>query len=620
VSSRNRDGGRQGQFPAPGSNRIKHAWIAAILAFISATALQGTVALRKNPPVPETKFVEASGEAFNTIPPGDFGFFEMINANVQQDPATSHDVELAGRLAAIGIVKGKPFVPDARMKKILTDAAAVGNATGRVLNWRPAESLAWSYYPGSARSGMLWQGGANFETPPPLFTKEGTFRPLPPTGARTLESRVAFYFGYTLDSPGMIMRIPDVGSQYVMGLLDEDKNAFDGAKTCRTTLPKGIPARAFGSFTVYDNQTRSMLQTPQRFPRARSQSYPSPAAEAVADGSTKVYFAPTQPAGVPRGSWIQTGLVHDPALGAPGLPQGARRVLRHGRLAGARDCPARPLRSAVRRPPRCRHSGAVLAIAAGHCTDAGFTPYDLTDRLRCRGWQVPAYSLSPDRTEQVIQRVLVRHGVSRDLALILLGDIERAIEHLRAHPVHTPLSRAEAGGFRHLAVDAVRARGRCIGHEGAAPMRLIETAGWGASSRARHCSVPMVCCVCCIGAHNAQARMHYAQPDPARRRRGFDRGLQRAFPARQRRNQRGSDRGSWPARGRHRRRVGHVDIESRRARKKSLVTIGLTLQDRQETVPLGVNPREFEPFAFTPLRQQGCESLALYRADYRKRK
>src|SRR4030095_7381916 len=60
------------------------------------------------------------------------------NENVQQEPASSYDVELAGQLAAIGILKGKPFNPDARMKRILTDAAAVGNATGRMLNWRYA--------------------------------------------------------------------------------------------------------------------------------------------------------------------------------------------------------------------------------------------------------------------------------------------------------------------------------------------------------------------------------------------------------------------------------------------------------------------------------------------------
>lgn len=271
-----------------------------------ATALEGKVRLEVNPPVPATKFVEASGKSFNTIPPSDYSFFEMINANIQQEPADSYNPELAGQLAAIGIVKGKPFNPDARMRKILTDAAAVGNAAGRVLNWRPRESLGWSYYPGSSWANMLWQGGANFETPPPMITKEGFFKPLPPTGARTLDSKTAFYYGYTLDSPGMIMRLPRVGSQYLMGFLDGDKRDLDGAKTYKVTLPPNIPAAAFWSFTLYDNQTRSMLDTPQRYPRAGSQSFPSPAAEPSADGSTTIYFGPTQPAGVKRGNWIQT--------------------------------------------------------------------------------------------------------------------------------------------------------------------------------------------------------------------------------------------------------------------------------------------------------------------------
>ena len=271
-----------------------------------ATALEGKVRLEANAPIPATKFVEASGKSFNTIPPSDHSFFEMIDANIQQEPADSYNPELAGQLAAIGIVKGKPFNPDARMRKILTDAAAVGNAAGRVLNWRPSESLGWNYYPGSSWANMLWQGGANFETPPPMITKEGLFKPLPPTGARTLDSKTAFYYGYTLDSPGTIMRLPRVGSQYLMGFLDGNKNDLDGGKTYKVTLPKDIPAAAFWSFTVYDNQTRSMLDTPQRYPRAGSQNYPSPAAEPNADGSITVYFGPTQPAGVKRGNWIQT--------------------------------------------------------------------------------------------------------------------------------------------------------------------------------------------------------------------------------------------------------------------------------------------------------------------------
>ena len=139
-----------------------------------------------------------------------------------------------------------------------------------------------------------------------MVRPRASFKQNPPTGARTLDSRTAFYYGYTLDSPGMIMRLPRVGSQYLMGFLDSENNSMDGGKTYKVTLPKNIPAQAFWSFTVYDNQTRSMLDTPQRYPRAGSQSYPSPAAEVDADGSTTIYFSPTQPKGVKRGNWIQT--------------------------------------------------------------------------------------------------------------------------------------------------------------------------------------------------------------------------------------------------------------------------------------------------------------------------
>ncbi|WP_374329869.1 DUF1214 domain-containing protein, partial [Aestuariivirga sp.] len=70
--------------------------------------------------------------------------------------------------------------------------------------------------------------------------------------------------------------------------------------------PAKIPAEAFWSLTLYDNQTRSMLQTPQNYPRAGSQAYPSPAAEAAPDGTTTIWFGPKQPEGVARGNWIQT--------------------------------------------------------------------------------------------------------------------------------------------------------------------------------------------------------------------------------------------------------------------------------------------------------------------------
>jgi hypothetical protein len=270
-----------------------------------AELLTGTVRMGRNPAIPETKFVEASGKSFNTIPPSDYSFYETLDNLVQEEPAGSLDPELMGQIAAIGIVKGKAFTPDPRMKKILTDAAAVGNATMRMLNMNPRESEGYTYYPGSSWTNALFVGGYNFETPPPMVTRDG-MKPFPSTGARTLNARSTFFGGYTGITPAMCMRIPGVGSQYLLATKDADKNYFDGAKTYKVILPKGIPEHNFWSFIVYDNQTRSMLQTGQPFPKVGSLNYPRPAAIGNADGSTTIYFAPKLPLGVQDGNWIQT--------------------------------------------------------------------------------------------------------------------------------------------------------------------------------------------------------------------------------------------------------------------------------------------------------------------------
>ena len=81
--------------------------------------------------------------------------------------------------------------------------------------------------------------------------------------------------------------------------------------------------------------------------------------------------------------------------------------------------------------------------------DHGFTLFDLADRLRARGWQVPAYTLPPDREDLAVQRILVRHDFSRDLASLLLDDYRRAIEILEKHAPKEPLTEQEAGGFHH---------------------------------------------------------------------------------------------------------------------------------------------------------------------------
>jgi hypothetical protein len=89
-----------------------------------------------------------------------------------------------------------------------------------------------------------------------------------------------------------------------MGFTDADKNSLDGGKKYKVTLPKDIPSAKFWSFTLYDDQTRFMLQTPQCFPRAGSRTYLTPAAVPNADGSTTIYFGPTKPADPKNGNCL----------------------------------------------------------------------------------------------------------------------------------------------------------------------------------------------------------------------------------------------------------------------------------------------------------------------------
>ena len=82
--------------------------------------------------------------------------------------------------------------------------------------------------------------------------------------------------------------------------------------------------------------------------------------------------------------------------------------------------------------------------------DPGYTLFDLADRMRARGWQVPAYTLTGSAADIPVQRILVRLGVSRDMASLLLDDFRDAVAHFGRHPVTVPLTKEESGGFSHL--------------------------------------------------------------------------------------------------------------------------------------------------------------------------
>ena len=120
------------------------------------------------------------------------------------------------------------------------------------------------------------------------------------------------FFYATFITPAMIMRLTDIGSQYIGAFVGSSNGEyFDGGKTYKVTIsPAKVPAEKFWSLTVYDNQTRSMLDTPQRYPRAGSQSYPTPAAIAECRWLDDSVFRPEQ-AG--RGQTTVTGFRPRPA-------------------------------------------------------------------------------------------------------------------------------------------------------------------------------------------------------------------------------------------------------------------------------------------------------------------
>jgi hypothetical protein len=243
-----------------------------------------SLAKAANPP--KMNFVNGSGKYFNTIHSLDYSFFEEVNAVVQEEPVEASDPETLGLLASIGIEKGKPFKPDARMKKILTEAAAVGNITARTLAYKSRISEAY-FYKNSA-----------WNTP---FVG-GSYQFLKEKGVRNLDARTYFFFYATGITPAMAEVVIGKGSAYAAAFVDAKGDPLDGGKNYKVHLPPNIPEKKFWSFTLYDSQSRSMLQTDQQFPSVGSLTK---GLVVNPDKSVDVYFGPKAPAGK-ENNWVQT--------------------------------------------------------------------------------------------------------------------------------------------------------------------------------------------------------------------------------------------------------------------------------------------------------------------------
>lgn len=245
---------------------------------------------------PPMEFVNGSGKSFNTIHDNDIRFYYTVNEVVQEEPLDLIDPETRGLLASVGIEKGKAFEPDERMSRILTDAVAIANATARSIVWYPRvdgfidNMKGTMIYPeDNSAWHMAWVDKNVFFT-----GKDG----------HTINSdaRVMFFYPYTAVTPAMAVTIPGKGSDGAMAFVDANKQPFDGAKTYRIHIPPDPPAQDFWALTIYDSQTRSQLQTDQKFPSVGSQTE---GLRMNDDGSYYIYFGPEAPDGF-ENNWLQT--------------------------------------------------------------------------------------------------------------------------------------------------------------------------------------------------------------------------------------------------------------------------------------------------------------------------
>ena len=238
---------------------------------------------------PEMEFISISKKEMNTVHANNFDFYIELDRVIQREPIAFLDPEIRGLFSSIGIQKGKTFAPDERMKKILTEAVAVGNATARATLWYERNQEEFLY------EGSYWKRGYpgnNYQ-----FLKDNGL------GGRNLDARTMFYYFATVNTPMMAMKLIGKGSQYAWGYLDAEGRYLDGSKNYKVNIPANPPAEKFWSMCVYDPQTRSMLQTDNAFPSKQSQRDSDMIKNL--DGSIDLYFGPTPPEGM-EANWTQT--------------------------------------------------------------------------------------------------------------------------------------------------------------------------------------------------------------------------------------------------------------------------------------------------------------------------
>jgi len=212
-------------------------------------------------------------------------FWKRLHQVIDSEPQYEAYRMYNGDLAGLGIEKGKPFRPDARMKRILSTAAIAANAQMRVQSFadRRPDRVMWK--------NRKWEWAT-------LRPENGTFDT--PT-YKDLDARAKWFYQAQIESPAMFRRTAAAGSLYWLGIRDKTGAYLDGGRTYRLRVPLPVPGKLFWSITVYDSETRSEVRTKQGNAALRSLVE----LKDESGSSVDLFFCPKAPKGQ-EGRWIQT--------------------------------------------------------------------------------------------------------------------------------------------------------------------------------------------------------------------------------------------------------------------------------------------------------------------------
>jgi hypothetical protein len=238
-------------------------------------------AQRGNPP--KVDILDAGTKAWSGLPPRGMEYWQRVNDVIQTEPVESRDIFFHAMLRPLGLEKGKPFRPDARQTKILTDAALAGEAMAK------ANSADRRFKDEKYRSDAHWDFALRLDADDP-----DSFWNL-------LDERASWFYEAVGAGAAMAPKRPGPSSAYLSAYKDKAGAWLDGGRSYRLRVPPNPPIKLFWSVTVYDVDTRALILNEQKIADRSSRMD----LRKNADASVDIYCGPKAPAGFEK-NWVPT--------------------------------------------------------------------------------------------------------------------------------------------------------------------------------------------------------------------------------------------------------------------------------------------------------------------------